>query len=111
MIFTLLDTQLNLTQIILIHFLCISSFFSSKSGLKCITNFLFDSEFDSERISAILCNLRPPVKIVDFQGEVSFISVFDGIRYISGAWFITQLVSTVQIYIDHSSNAIFTIQM
>jgi hypothetical protein len=34
--------------------------------------FLFDSGFDSERALAL--------KMVDFHGEVTFISVFDGIR-------------------------------
>jgi hypothetical protein len=50
-----------------------------------------DSEFDSERASGIMFNRRPPVKMADFQGEITFISVFDGIRDIFGARFIMQL--------------------
>jgi hypothetical protein len=53
--------------------------------------FLFDSEFDSEQASGIIFNRRPPVKMVDFHGEVTFISVFDGIRDVSEAQFITRL--------------------
>jgi hypothetical protein len=53
--------------------------------------FLFDSEFDSERASGIIFNIRPPVKMVDFHGEVTFILVFDGIRDIFDAQFIMQV--------------------
>jgi hypothetical protein len=63
----------------LIQFLCISCFFFSKSGLKCVPIFLLDSELDSERASGIMFNLCPPVKMADFHGEVTFISIFDGI--------------------------------
>jgi hypothetical protein len=35
----------------------------------CINFFLFDSEFDS----GIMFNRRPPVKMVDFHGEITFI--------------------------------------
>jgi hypothetical protein len=38
---------------------------------------LFDSEIDSTTIDF---NRRPPVKMVDIQGEVTFISGFDDIR-------------------------------
>jgi hypothetical protein len=38
-------------------------------------------------------NRRPPVKIVDFQGEVTFIQVFDGIRDIFETRFMIQLCS------------------
>jgi hypothetical protein len=37
-------------------------------------------KFDSERASRIMFNRRSPVKMVDFHGEVTFISVFDGIK-------------------------------
>jgi hypothetical protein len=47
--------------------------------------------FDSERDSGIIFNRRPPVKMADFQSEVTFISVFDGIRFIFEAPFIIQL--------------------
>jgi hypothetical protein len=53
--------------------------------------FLFDSEINSERASGIVLNLRLPVKMVDFQGEVTFISVFDGIKDIFEAQLIIQL--------------------
>jgi hypothetical protein len=52
------------------------------------TNFFL---FDSERASSIMFNLRPPIKMVDFHGEVTFISVFNGIRDIFEAQFIIQL--------------------
>jgi hypothetical protein len=56
-------------------------FFFLQKWTKVYTNFfLFDSEFDSEPAFAITFNRRPPVKMVDFHGEVTFISVFDGIR-------------------------------
>jgi hypothetical protein len=57
----------------------------------CTNFFLFDSEFDSERASDIILNIRPPVKMVDFHGEVTFILVFDGIRGIFETQFIMQL--------------------
>jgi hypothetical protein len=40
-------------------------------------NFKFDSEQPS---AGIIVNRRPPVKMADFHGEVTFISVFDCIR-------------------------------
>jgi hypothetical protein len=49
--------------------------------------------FDSERASGIIFNRRPPIKMVDFHGEVTFISVFDGIRDIFKVGFIMQLAS------------------
>jgi hypothetical protein len=73
------------------QFLYILNYFSLKSGLTCVPNFFYDSEFDSERASGIMFNRRPPVKMADFQGEITFISVFDGIRDIFGARFIMQL--------------------
>jgi hypothetical protein len=36
--------------------------------------------FDSERASGIMFNLRHPVKMVGFHGEVTFISVFDALK-------------------------------
>jgi hypothetical protein len=53
--------------------------------------FYFDSEFDSERASGIIFTLRPPVKMVDFHSEVTFISVFGGTRDIFETLFIVQL--------------------
>jgi hypothetical protein len=47
--------------------------------------------FDSELASGIVFTCRPPVKMEDFHGEVTFISVFDGIREICEAYFIMQL--------------------
>jgi hypothetical protein len=45
-------------------------FFLLKKWTKVSANFFsFDSEFDSERASSIMFNLRPPVKLVDFHGE------------------------------------------
>jgi hypothetical protein len=41
------------------------------------TNFFL---FDSEQAYGIIFNHRPPVKMVDFHGEVTFILVFDSIR-------------------------------
>jgi hypothetical protein len=49
--------------------------------------------FDSERDSGIIFNCRPPVKMVDFHGEVIFLSVFDGFRDIFEALLVIQLVS------------------
>jgi hypothetical protein len=40
----------------------------------CTNFFSFNPEFDS----GIMFKRRPPVKMVDFHGEVTFISVFDG---------------------------------
>jgi hypothetical protein len=54
---------------VLIYFLHISGFFFLKSGLNCVSIFLFDSEFDSERASGFMFNVRPPVKMIDFHGE------------------------------------------
>jgi hypothetical protein len=48
------------------------------------------SFFDSERASGITFNCRPPVKMVDFHCEITFISVFDGIRDIFEARFIVK---------------------
>jgi hypothetical protein len=73
---------------------------------------LFHSEFESEQASVIMFNLRPPVKIVDFHGKVTFISVFDGIRDISEAQFIMQLVfNSSNIHRLLCLNVMFTIQM
>jgi hypothetical protein len=56
-------------------------FFFLEKWIKVRTNFfLFDSEFDSEQAFGVMFNLRPPVKMVNFRCDVTFISVFDGIR-------------------------------
>jgi hypothetical protein len=71
-----------------------------------------DSEFDSEQVSGIIFNRRPPVEMADFHGEVTVISIFDGIRDIFEARFHNAtLFLTAQIYIDYCLNSIFTIQL
>jgi hypothetical protein len=71
----------------LMHF-CVSVVFTP-SKVEWSANQIF--LFDSERVSNIMFNLRPPVKMADFHDEVAFISVFEGIRDIFEAWFIIQL--------------------
>jgi hypothetical protein len=61
---------------LLTHLLHFVSFFSLKKWTKVHTKFFL---FDSERASGTVFNFRLPVKMVDFYGEVTFISVFDGI--------------------------------
>jgi hypothetical protein len=92
--------------------LCISSFFSFKSGLNYIPNFfLFDSEIGSERVYGIMFKLRPPVKMFDFHGEVTFIgTVYNEASFLAVKIYIN-CYSKVQIYIDYCSNVTFTIQM
>jgi hypothetical protein len=51
-------------------------FFFFKSVLKRVSIFFY---LILSEPSGIIFRLRPPVKMVNFHGEVSFISVFDGI--------------------------------
>jgi hypothetical protein len=73
------------------YFLCIDGIVSFKSGLKFVPIFLLNSQFYSERASGVMFNRRPPVKMVDFYSEVTFISAFGGIRDIFKAHIIMQL--------------------
>jgi hypothetical protein len=50
--------------------------FYLQSGLNCVPIFFI---WFWASLSGIICNRRPPVKMVDFHGEVTFLSVFDGI--------------------------------
>jgi hypothetical protein len=79
---------INIINIVFVY----RQFFLPKKWTKVRTEFFYlILNFDFERASGIIFKHRPSVKMIDFHGEVTFISVFDGVRDIFEVWFITKL--------------------